>query len=237
MNKSKVYKRQLDLVKPSELKFPIYLVGAGGIGSWTALALAKLGCSNITVFDFDKVEEHNLPSQIYTADQLGQYKVFALRDAIENLTGTTITAIPRGFIEYFNEARAIAEDDKPDFPFGAEMVILAVDSMTARNQIWTELLDKFDKQEYKFNCFIDGRMGGEVMRILTVNPHDKDSVEKYKKRLFSQEKASKEPCTARSVVYNTFVCGGFIASLVKKYAKREPVKLDIIVDLTNSATV
>ena len=47
MNDNRKYSRQLDLVMPSDLNFPILIVGAGGIGSWATLALAKMGCSNI----------------------------------------------------------------------------------------------------------------------------------------------------------------------------------------------
>jgi len=49
-----IYKRQTNLVKPEELDFPILLIGCGGIGSWTLLALRKMGCSNVAVVEFDK---------------------------------------------------------------------------------------------------------------------------------------------------------------------------------------
>ena len=54
--------RQLDIADPCQFKDkPITVIGAGGIGAATVVALAKTGFENITVYDFDKVEEHNLP--------------------------------------------------------------------------------------------------------------------------------------------------------------------------------
>ena len=44
---------------------PIHIIGCGATGSWVALMLAKMGISNITCWDFDKVEEHNLPNQFF----------------------------------------------------------------------------------------------------------------------------------------------------------------------------
>ena len=87
MDENKKYSRQLDFVKPSELDIPIWIIGAGGIGSWTTLALSKMGCNNLVVFDHDKVELHNTPSQLYTSDQIGQMKTAALKETILKLTG------------------------------------------------------------------------------------------------------------------------------------------------------
>ena len=45
--------RQLDLCPPDKLKFAITVIGAGAIGSATVVTLAKMGCSNIIVYDGD----------------------------------------------------------------------------------------------------------------------------------------------------------------------------------------
>ena len=57
--------RQLEIAYPSQFKDrPITVIGAGGIGAATVVALAKTGFENITVYDFDTVEQHNLPNQL-----------------------------------------------------------------------------------------------------------------------------------------------------------------------------
>ncbi|KKK73235.1 hypothetical protein LCGC14_2895880, partial [marine sediment metagenome] len=79
------YSRQMGIVDPGKLDIPIAVVGAGGIGSWTTLALTRMGCNDITVIDFDKVEAHNVGSQIFTEDDIGKTKVEALADKISSL--------------------------------------------------------------------------------------------------------------------------------------------------------
>ena len=60
------YKNQSDIFTPIDI--PIHIIGIGGIGSWTAFILAKMGCQDINLYDFDEVEDHNIASQIYKED-------------------------------------------------------------------------------------------------------------------------------------------------------------------------
>ena len=57
--------RQFDLIPEDVLGEPITIIGVGAIGSWTTLALAKMGFQNLTVFDDDKVSIENMNSQFY----------------------------------------------------------------------------------------------------------------------------------------------------------------------------
>ena len=60
--------RQLDLCPPDKLTFPITVIGAGAIGSATVVTLAKMGWSNITVYDEDDLADHNFPNQMSRCD-------------------------------------------------------------------------------------------------------------------------------------------------------------------------
>jgi molybdopterin/thiamine biosynthesis adenylyltransferase len=56
-----------------------YIIGAGGGGSWLCPSLCLLvGKENVTVIDGDTLEEKNLNRQLYSADQVGQFKAEAL---------------------------------------------------------------------------------------------------------------------------------------------------------------
>lgn len=218
MNLDRIYKRQLDIVKPAELSFPITIIGAGGIGSWTTFALAKMGAQAMTVIDFDRVETHNTPSQIYAPDDVGKSKVSALQVIIRTFTGTTIIPFDGKVQEY--AAAGLA--------FG-QVVICAVDSLEERKRIWQfikPLLGSID-------LYVDARMGGDTLRLLAVSPFSADSVAKYDKKMESTKPAHEEPCTARAVAYNTFIIGGMVASIVKKYAKKQNVEFDYIFDIAN----
>ena len=221
MNDSLMYKRQLDFVKPSELNFPITIIGAGGIGSWATLALAKMGCSNITVYDPDYVEEHNTPSQLYSRAAIGQLKVTALSLQIHRLTGSIVHFVGHAF-------------EKPT-PEMSGVLICAVDSLEERRRIWEEVMEAW-RFGLCFDFFIDARMGGEILRVFTVDFSNSESIIRYQKMLSTSTPASEEVCTAKSIVYNTFMCGGVIASLIKRIAKKEPIKQDVIFDCSQLST-
>jgi len=60
----------------------IGIAGAGGLGSNCTVALARVGVGNLIVADFDIIVESNLNRQYYFFDQIGQKKVFALKENI-----------------------------------------------------------------------------------------------------------------------------------------------------------
>lgn len=76
MNLSKSY----DFFKPDDVKGTIHIIGCGAVGSTIAELLARTGLSKITLYDFDKVESHNIANQMFTADDIGKYKVDALKE-------------------------------------------------------------------------------------------------------------------------------------------------------------
>jgi len=205
------YWRQLDLITPGELKLPITVVGAGGIGSPTALALAKMGCSRLTVYDPDLVEPHNLPNQFYRLKDSARPKVEALRDLIRSFTGLEIVALQ----EAVSQQRL------------SGLVISGVDSMSARQAIWQGAI----RYRSTVELYIDARMGAEVCRIYSVRPSDPEDVRVYESTLYDDNQATDDACTAQAIIYNVLSIAGLIASQVKKYAKGEPLNREIIFDL------
>ena len=57
---------------------PVTLIGAGGIGSWVALLLYKMGYK-IEVYDSDNLEELNIGSQLYSLNNCNNSKLKALQ--------------------------------------------------------------------------------------------------------------------------------------------------------------
>jgi predicted ThiF/HesA family dinucleotide-utilizing enzyme len=205
--------RQADLVTPTDFdKYHITIIGAGGIGSPTTLALSKMGVEKLFIYDDDKVEKHNLPNQMYRVSDIDKYKVEATKDICNDFAGTPITS--------YNEKFENQEING--------IVISGVDTMKSRSDIWKRM-----KYNPVVNIYIDARMGAEVCRILTVKPFDPDDVKWYEKTLFTDDKASEEVCTAKSVIYNTFTIAGLIASQVKKFARAQPFAREIVFDLKN----
>ncbi|GKT24789.1 tRNA threonylcarbamoyladenosine dehydratase [Acidovorax sp. SUPP3334] len=61
----------------------VAVIGIGGVGSWTAEALARSGVGRLTLVDLDNVAESNINRQIHAlSSTVGQAKVDAMRDRI-----------------------------------------------------------------------------------------------------------------------------------------------------------
>ncbi len=204
------FNRQLDLLDPRQMKFPVTIIGAGATGSFTALSLAKMGVHDLTVYDFDTVEEHNLPNQFYRECDLGKPKVEALRDIIHEFEGITITA----------------RNEKYRGQRLRGIVIVAVDSMDTRITIW-----KFVNGNTDIRLFIDSRMGAEVMRIYSFDPNDFYAAREYEKSLYPSSEAVQVRCTAKSIMYTVLSLASLLANQVKKYLVEEPLKHELILDM------
>ena len=65
--------------------------GAGGIGSWLTILLARAGFTPI-VYDFDRIEEHNLAGQMYSRTDAiaNKLKVQALKENCKSFADTDI---------------------------------------------------------------------------------------------------------------------------------------------------
>jgi sulfur carrier protein ThiS adenylyltransferase len=61
------------------------IAGAGGLGSNCAVALARTGIGKLVIADFDIVSLDNLNRQYYFTDQVGQKKVYALKDNLKRI--------------------------------------------------------------------------------------------------------------------------------------------------------
>lgn len=76
----------MDLSKSREFFNPdictdvINLIGCGSVGSTVAELLARFGFTNVKLFDFDTVEEHNLANQMFTTKNLYKPKVEGVYD-------------------------------------------------------------------------------------------------------------------------------------------------------------
>lgn len=204
------YWRQLDLVSPADLATPVTLIGAGGIGSLTAVALAKLGTPRLTVYDPDTVEPHNLPNQFYRLEDVGRPKVEALAALLGVLSTCDVTAIAEPFTGGGLDG----------------VVIAAVDTMAARAAIWQEGV----RYQAGVELYVDGRMGAEVCRILAVRPTDPEDVRRYEATLHGDDEARSDPCTAQAVIYNVLNVAGLIANVVKRHARGEPLRRELIFD-------
>lgn len=74
--------KSLEFFDPTKVRKTCHVIGCGSIGSNVAELLARYGIENITLWDFDIVEPHNLANQIYTTEDIGKEKTLALAEKL-----------------------------------------------------------------------------------------------------------------------------------------------------------
>ncbi len=207
--------RQLDIVKPEELNIPITIIGAGATGSAITLNLAKMGCGDISVYDGDKLEEHNIPNQMcYSTTWVGTNKAHAIRQMVYYMSSVWIS-----IKEHY--CRKIPKKTKG-------IVVFCLDSMKEREKLWATVHDGID-------LLIDPRMGAEVGHIHVVYPKLKSSRDVYETTL--ADDAEPLPCSARSIIYAPSILAGFVASIVKRYVKNQEIPMSMYIDIPNGIIV
>jgi molybdopterin/thiamine biosynthesis adenylyltransferase len=212
MNTALLYQRQLDILTPEKAeKEAITIIGAGATGSFVALTLAKMGFKDITVYDKDNVELHNLPNQFFPVSCLGDNKALALQATVEDFTAIKIKAIPEMF-----------EDQKL-----SGIVISALDSMSGRKLIFERCIKD------KVKLLIDPRAGAEVVRVFTIDPNISFDQKFYRDNWFEDSAGLSTPCTAAAIIYSVQSITSFICNQVKRYVMMEDFKKDIYMDLIN----
>lgn len=193
--------RQLDLIPMEALNVPVHIIGAGAIGSFTALMLAKMGIEDITVYDPDKVSIENMSCQFYRFSDIDQYKVDALHDLVYDFTEVSLLPINRAW-----KSDSFAQPG--DTLKG--IIIAAADNMEVRRALFEHC-----KDNYLVKWFIDSRMGAESCLLYTMNPQDPKDQESYAKTLYTNEQAVQERCTAKSTIYTANMLSGHLVKTVK----------------------
>jgi molybdopterin/thiamine biosynthesis adenylyltransferase len=73
----------------------VCVCGAGAVGSNLVDSLARHGVRTIRVIDRDRVEAHNLATQVYTKDDVGAQKAEALKERVFRATEIEIEAVAK----------------------------------------------------------------------------------------------------------------------------------------------
>lgn len=199
--------RQQGIISPEKFKdVSVAIIGTGSIGSFTALTLVKMGIKDLTLYDHDVVQLQNISNQFFPINSLGMPKVKSveaecLRHAPEELP--LISAID----EFYSG------QELPN-----QIVIALTDNIEGRASAF-----KAAKESFMTEFFIDGRMNANLVRILALNPKNKELSEKYEKDFLEDVENSEEPCTARTIIYNVLLASSLITAEVKKYLNNEPV--------------
>lgn len=121
--------KQAALIDATSVKqWRVKIFGAGSIGSVMAVQLAKLGFVNMTIYDYDVVEESNIGSQEFNDTHVGMKKTDAIKKMLKDYYNYDINIID-GKIDA----------DSLIVPEQNTIYFCAFDSLEARLLLWNKL--------------------------------------------------------------------------------------------------
>ena len=97
-----------------------------------------------------------------------------------------------------------------------------VDSISARAAIWRSARNRCQ-------FWADGRMLGEVIRVLTAT--DTNGFTRYANTLFPQSDAQRGSCTSRSTIYAASIAAGIMVHQFTRWLRGIPVDFDATLNL------
>lgn len=180
--------RQADLVPQARLaELAVTVIGIGAIGRPVALQLTAMGVRQLQLIDPDHVDETNITTQGYWQSDLGRPKVVAIGRVLMQ-------------IEPQLQLDLVPDRYRPQHSTGP-VVFCCVDRIETRAAIWRS-------QQSRAQFWADGRMRGEVLRILTAT--DAASRRHYGTTLFPASEAQTGACTAKSTIYTASIASGLL---------------------------
>jgi molybdopterin/thiamine biosynthesis adenylyltransferase len=177
----------------------IVIIGAGGIGSWTALLLSRCQPKSISIFDDDTVSLTNIGGQFFRPSNVNEAKATGLAKNINDFSSYLL--LP-------NESKL--DENKLNYlknnVFDADtIVILAVDNLATRKMV-VEMLTNTEFLDDHIPV-IDGRMDVEQYNIY--NLFTREDKEYYLANVQLDDAALPEPNCANKA---TSFLGASIAS-------------------------
>lgn len=112
------------------------ICGLGGLGSNTAVALARAGIGKLLLIDFDRVDITNLNRQHYFIDDIGRYKTEALPDIIHRINPV---------IELETKTMLMTEENAAEALEGYDLVCECFDKAENKAMLINTVLSKTDK--------------------------------------------------------------------------------------------
>jgi sulfur carrier protein ThiS adenylyltransferase len=211
------YSRQSDLVPEERLAAcNITVIGVGAIGRQVALQLAAMGAPRLQLIDHDHVEESNIASQGYYEADLGVPKVIA--------TGNICASINKK-LEISQVYSRYRRSEKV-----GNIIFCCVDKIETRKMIWNQIGAQSD-------LYVDGRMSGEVLRVINAMSEDPKSMEYYPSTLFAAADAHAGQCTAKSTIYCANIAAGRMVSRFAMWLRGVPLEYDIMLNLLSDELI
>ena len=192
-------------------KKTVILAGVGGIGSYVGFLLARMKPTALFIYDPDIVETVNMSGQLYSSEDVGNYKVSAL------------SAMIRKYCDY-NSVFAISER------FGesneaSDIMICGFDNMVSRKIFFNKWLNhvRSKSEEERANClYIDGRLAAEEFQVLCIKGDDNFNINRYEREfLFSDTQADETICSYKQTTFMANMIASVIINLFVNFVANQ----------------
>ena len=202
------FERQSEFVpRPVITESPCTVIGCGAIGRQVAIQLAAIGVPRLTLIDFDNVDLSNVTTQGFSKKDVGKSKVLAVAD---HITGSV------------DDVEVVPIDDRyrPKY-LGDPAVFSCVDKIQVRELMWKAV-------QQKATFWVDGRMSGEVMRIIAIDVRSGEDRDYYPRTLFAADEAQGGRCTAKSTIYTASIAGGLMVHQFTRFLRNCRLDRDVL---------
>lgn len=175
----------------------VSLLGVGGIGSYVAYLLSRLGINRMDIWDMDILESVNMSGQLHSAMYIGQPKVKAMVELLRIICNNfNINAVEARFIK-----------GSGIYP----IVICGFDNMVARKDAFNTWVKQHKESPTPLEyLFIDGRLAAEEFQVYCVQGGNLEQIEQYKETLFTDAEAEETVCSYKQTAF----CANMIASVM-----------------------
>lgn len=192
--------------KVEDLKYPIVIGGAGGIGSWLTVMLSRVISSDtpVIIYDMDNVEEVNIAGQLYKITDIGKSKTEAVKEITESFS---------------KFSSLVCEGKYDETSMASPIMFSAFDNMKARKDMFENW--KKEAAVCPDSIFIDGRLLAEQLQVFFVTP---DKIDAYEKHLFNDSEVADTSCSYKQTSHFAAAIAakmvqGFTNWLVKDYTE------------------
>lgn len=181
----------------------VLVLGCGGIGSWVAFILSRIGCA-VTVFDMDLIETHNLGGQMFGTANIGQYKTEAIVNICAQFSGMGLMMTEGAYDEQ---------------SYASQVMVSAFDNMKSRKLAfdkWVKHVETLSEPAQKQSIFMDGRLLAEDYQVYAVTI---DKKEEFIKTLFDVEdiEVEKVMCTLKSTTHCSMMIASEIVAVMTNF--------------------
>lgn len=159
---------------------PVTVIGAGSVGSNIIDMLARIGVPQITIYDGDEIESHNIPASRFSRSDFGRFKADTIATRVLEETGTGVEVRRR----YYDGRERLRGS-----------VIASVDTMAARNIIW-----KAVRKNPFVDVFIDTRVAQKFFSVYCIRPCVPEDIDFYERYLYPDAETHGQQCGLHSII-------------------------------------